>query len=77
VPALNTVNATDVSNMFDNCPNLTNESLNNIMQMCIDAVRIQYSKTLKNIGLSQEQTDICQTLSNYQNLLNAGWTTGY
>ena len=77
VPLLNTQNVTNMGNMFYGCPELTNESLNNVLKMCIDAVNIASSyKTLYYIGLSQAQVTTCTTLSNYQDFLNAGWTTG-
>ena len=50
---------------FRECPNLSNESLNNIMQMCINAINMTQTKTLKLIGLSQTQAETCQTLSNW------------
>lgn len=77
VPLLDIKNVNDISNMFSNCSSLTDESLNNIMGMCISATKITSNKTLKYIGLSQEQATTCQTLSNYQAFLDAGWTTGY
>ena len=77
VPLLDIKNVDDISNMFSNCSSLTNESLNNIMGMCISATKITSNKTLKYIGLSQAQAEVCQTLSNYQAFLDAGWTTGY
>lgn len=64
-------------NMFNTCPCLTNESLNNIMAMCISATNISGTKTLRNLGLTSAQCTICQGLSNYAALQNAGWTTGY
>ena len=65
--------------MFLNCPNLSNESLNNILEMCTTAVKITYanSKKLSNLGLNSSQANICKTLSNYNAFRNAGWTTGY
>ena len=78
IPLLDTSNVTDMRNMFNNCPSLSNESLNSILQMCINAVKIaSKNKTLKYLALTQEQADICKTLSNYNNFTNAGWTTGY
>ena len=78
IPLLNTQNVTDMGGMFEYCSALTNESLNNVLKMCIDAVNIASSyKTLYYIGLSQAQATTCATLSNYQDFLNAGWTTGY
>ena len=78
VPVFNTSKAVTMSNMFNNCSKLSNESLNNILQMCINTTTaFTGEKTLSYIGLSSEQATICQSLSNYQAFLNAGWTTGY
>lgn len=81
VPVLNTSSVLNWSfaNTFQNCPALSNESLNNILQMCINATKITAPnvKTLMNVGLSSEQATVCQGLSNYQAFLNAGWTIGY
>lgn len=70
---------TGMRNMFNGCTKLSNESLNNILQMCINAVKIttETYKTLSYIGLTSEQATKCQLLSNYQAFLDAGWTTGY
>ena len=77
VPVYNpSSNVTDMSRMFTNCYNLTNESLNNILRTCINAVNV-YTKTLKNIGLSSAQATTCTTLSNWTDAQTAGWTTGY
>lgn len=64
---------------FLSCNRLNNNSLNNILYMCINAINITTSeyKTLKYIGLSQAQATVCQGLSNYSAFVNAGWTTGY
>lgn len=62
---------------FGSCPNLSDESLNNIMQMCINNKNAAYNKDLKSVGLSSAQATTCQGLSNYQAFLDAGWTTGY
>ena len=77
VPLLDTSSATDMENMFKRCDNLNNESLNNILQMCVNAVSYTKTKTLAYIGLSETQAQTCATLSNYQAFLDAGWTTGY
>ena len=68
-----------MKNMFKGCNNLSNESLNNILQMCINATRITYAayKKLSYIGLTQEQAERCQSLSNYEAFIAAGWVTGY
>ena len=77
IPLLDTKKVTNMGNMFYGCSSLNNESLNNILAMCANAVKITSKKTLKYIGLTQEQANICTTLSNYQDFVNAGWTTGY
>ena len=38
---------------------------------------ITSNRTLKYVGLTAEQCYRCTTLSNYQNLLDSGWVTGY
>ena len=79
VPVLDTNKASyyGLRELFLNCPNLSDESLNNIMQMCLNAPN-QSMKTLKwNVGLSQAQVIRCQSLPNYAALIAAGWTTGY
>lgn len=77
VPILNLSKATSLKNMFSSCLYLSNGALNNIMQMCIGATSYASTKTLKQIGLTSSQATTCQSLSNYQAFLNAGWTTGY
>ena len=65
--------------MFSLCSSLTNESLNNIMQTCINLTHLgsTQTKTLNKIGLSQNQATICETLSNWDAFIAAGWTSGY
>ena len=77
VPILNTANVTDMGEMFIYCDSLSDETLNNILQMCINAIKITENKTLKYVGLSNEQATKCTTLSNYEAFTTAGWTTGY
>lgn len=77
LPLLSTDKVVTMQGMFTNCYSLSNESLNNIMQMCINAEEYTMTKTLKYIGISSTQAETCQSLSNYQAFLDAGWTTGY
>ena len=66
------------NNTFSSCPLLSNESLNNILLMCINTKNVYSNlKTLSSVGLTSTQATTCQTLSNYQAFLDAGWTTGY
>ena len=78
-PVLNVPKVTSLLNILSGCDSLTDESLNNILQMCIGAVKITNSnyKRLNRLGLSKEQAQRCTTLSNYQAFLDAGWITGY
>ena len=62
--------------MFTNCINLDNETFNDILKICITFGGTS-NKTLKYIGLTQAQTETCQTLSNWDDFVAAGWTTGY
>lgn len=79
VPVISTNNTADMQNMFLNCSSLSNDSLNNIMTMCINATRNISStyRTLKYIGLTSEQATRCISLSNYADFTNSGWSTGY
>lgn len=77
VAVMDTSSATNFNNSFAGCTKLTNDSLNNIMQMCINATNYTNTKTLVAMGLSSTQATTCQSLGNYQAFLNAGWTTGY
>ena len=78
VPVLDVSNATQLDRMFENCSKLSNESLNNIMQMCINS-KVAYAgyKTLKAVGLSSAQATTCQSLSNWDAFVAAGWSSGY
>ena len=78
---INTSKVTTMAELFGShgsgCPNLDDNSLNSILLMCTNAVKITSNKTLQYIGLTQKQANICKTLSNYQDFIKAGWTTGY
>ena len=69
-------NVKTMSHIFDKCSKLSNDSLNNILKICANAVNSS-TRTLKGIGITSQQANICKTLSNYQEFLDAGWTTGY
>jgi len=78
IPQYDTSRMTRLQNTFYGCPNLSNESLNNILAMCINSNITNTSyKKLSDLGLTSAQATICQGLSNYQDFINAGWTTGY
>lgn len=66
---------------FANCPNLTDDSLNNIMGMLIDSSGVgssfPHTRSLATVGLTSEQVTRCQSLPNYEAFIAAGWATGY
>ena len=66
-----------IQNMFLSCNNLSNESLNNILEGILTINLSTSYRKLKTIGLSRTQAQTCTTLSNWQACVNAGWTTGY
>ena len=78
IELLNTNKVTTMKFAFSRCTNLSNKSLNNILAMCAN-VSSNYSeeKTLKDIGLTSAQATTCETLSNWEAFVEAGWSTGY
>lgn len=79
IPQLNVNNVIDLNNMFFYCISLSNESLNNILAMCINATSYTGTKTLVALGFASSwcPASRIQALSNYQAFLNARWTIGY
>lgn len=81
IPLLDTSKITSAGlvSTFSRCSALSNESLNNILAMCINATQITDAsyKTLKRVGLTSAQALICEGLSNWSAFLAAGWTGGY
>lgn len=74
----NVVSGNPSRSIFSGCNALTNDSLNNILEICINMTSVTSNKTLKYVmGLTEEQATTCTTLSNHQAFLDAGWTTGY
>lgn len=75
VPVYNAPKVTDCVGMFSSCPSLTDESLNNILELCISMVKLTSNKSLSaKMGLSAAQIETCKTLSNYDAFVDAGWT---
>lgn len=79
VPQFSVTSSIHLQNSFSGCPALTDESLNNIMAMFTSVTpnATNAEKTLKYIGLSEEQATKCQSLSNYEAFAAAGWSMGY
>ena len=76
IPQLDTSEVTNMMYMFMECTNLSDDSLNNVLAMCANATLYTGTKTLKYMGISEEQATKCTTLSNYEMFTSAGWTTG-
>lgn len=77
VPVLNMISAVNITSMFTECPALSDDSLNNILEMLPSATSYKGDKDLKIIGLTAEQAQKCTTLSNWSACQAAGWSTGY
>lgn len=64
--------------LFYNCNKLTNNSLKKILIGLQDlTTQISSGKNLKWFGLSQTQAELCTTFDEWEDLEDAGWTTGY
>lgn len=79
VPIYDTSKITIFDSMFFGCTKLSDESLNNILQMCINATLYTSTKTLRQLGLRNTSytSSRIQGLSNYQAFINAGWSIGF
>lgn len=75
IPLLNTSEVTNMCDMFEGCNSLSDESLNNILQMCINATNYgpSHDKSLAGLGINFDQIKKCRNLSNWEDFLNAGW----
>lgn len=65
---------------FLNCTSLTDASLDNILQTCINATSYKGTKTLAQLGITNTTiypASRIQALQHYQDFLDAGWTIGY
>ena len=80
IPAFNASKVTNFGGMFSNVgPNLTDESLDNILLTCISAVSYTGTKTLNKLSFPSGwyPASRIQALPHYQDFINAGWTIGY
>lgn len=71
VPILNLSSLTNAGNMFNSCPALTEDSLDNIM---VSLATAPVTSSLGNVGFTSSQITTMRTLSNYQALIDKGWT---
>lgn len=77
VPLYASSNVTNFKNMFTNATHLSDQSLNNILTMCINATSYTGTKTLYQLGINSGSyyypLSRMQNLANYQDFINAGW----
>lgn len=66
------------NNTFYDCRVLDDNTLNKILELYINATNIS-TKTLRHIGFTSNYYPLSrwETLSNWQDFLDAGWTTGF
>lgn len=71
--------ATNLQDMFRGCPNLSDESINNILLMCSENTKYKGTRSLYHMGLRSTEitAERIQALSNYQAFTQAGWSIGY
>lgn len=79
IPILDMSQATSFNYMFYECSRLSDESLNNILQMAINATSYTGAKYLTQFGFSSSYYPATRikALPNYQAFIDAGWTIGY
>ena len=79
IPVYDTSKATDFTSMFANCNSLTDTSIDNILQMCINATSYTGTKTLVTLGFTDTMAtaEKIQGLPHYSDFTTAGWTIGY
>ncbi len=80
IPVLNTSSVTNFQQTFTNCYLLSDTTLDNILQMCINATSYAGTKTLQYLGIASYNgypVTRIQALPHYQDFLDAGWTIGY
>lgn len=76
VPILDTHLVTSFSRMFENCTSLTNQSLDNILVMCINATSYTNAKRLSTLSIktTDYSQELIESLPHYQEFIDAGWT---
>jgi surface protein len=80
IPILDTNKVSNMDNMFSARYYLNDTTLDNILQMCINATSYNRTKTLRQIGINNATyypASRIQALPHYQDFINAGWTIGY
>ena len=77
IPLLDTSNVTNMADMFYHTYNLTDTSLDNILQSLISATSYAGTKTVRRTGITDTTVypdSRIEALPHYQDFVNAGWT---
>ena len=79
VPVLDTSSLLVANNSFNGCNALTDESLDNILQMCINAKKFTGTPTLYYLGFRKQKYSQAklESLPHWADFVAAGWETGY
>ena len=77
IPQFDTSNVRNMSYMLSSCNNLTDTSIDNILQFCITSKK--ENGTLQYLGFNSNVYPVnrIKALPHYQDFLDAGWTIGY
>ena len=77
IPQFDTSKVRNMSYMFSSCNELTDTSIDNILQFCITSKK--ENGTLQYLGFNSNVYPInrIEALPHYQDFLDAGWTIGY
>ena len=73
IPELDMSSVTALDFIFYECPALSNTSLQNILKSLLTATSYSGNKSLKRVGLSQAQSDICVGFPEWSTLSSNGW----
>lgn len=76
INVIDTSRVTNFQEMFNYCTSLTDTSLDNILQMCINATSYTGTKTLYQVGIRDTTVypdSRIQNLPHYQDFIDAGW----
>lgn len=74
IPVFDMRSAQSIDGMFYDCQNLTDQSLDNLLQSLISATSYQGTKTLAVLNLWGYSDDRIQACPHYNDFVNAGWS---
>ena len=73
IPLYDASACTNFTSFVNNCLQLSDTSLDNILQMCIDATAYTGTKKLSQLGVNSAYDTRIAALPHYQDFLDAGW----